>query len=83
MRKKAYTVRDSKAEVFHNPWYQTTHGEAERSFKAMVNNKETMVGKYPEDYDLYYMGEFDDEKGIIISLETPQHIVKAVQLQQQ
>lgn len=80
MTRKVYTVRDSKAEVFNNPFYQTTHGEAERTFKALAQNKESMVGKYPEDYDLYYIGEFDDVKGNIMTLDTPQHIVKAVQL---
>mgnify|MGYP003375826781 CR=1 FL=1 len=81
MKRKVYTVRDAKAELFNTPFYQTTHGEAERTFKNLVQDKTSMVGKYPEDYDLYYMGEFDDNTGNIMSLETPQHIVKAVQLQ--
>lgn len=80
MKRKVYTVRDAKAEVYNTPFYQTTHGEAERTFKALVNNNESMVGKYPDDYDLYYLGEFDDVVGNIISLETPQHIVKAIML---
>ncbi len=36
-----------------------------------------MVAKYPEDYDLYYIGEYDDQTGKIESLQSPQHVVKA------
>lgn len=79
MLHKMFSVRDSKAETFHPPIYVKTHGEAERNFHATVNNEETTIGRYPDDYDLYYIGEYDDQTGKIKS-ETPQHIVKAVQL---
>lgn len=39
-----------------------------------------MVGKYPDDYDLYYIGKYDDSSGKIEPLDTPQHVVKAIQL---
>jgi hypothetical protein len=83
MTLKTYAIRDAKAEVFNTPFYQKTHGEAERSFKQLVSDAQSMVSKFPDDYDLYYLGEYDDQTGKLHPIDTPQHIVKAVQLQQQ
>lgn len=80
MRLLAYSVRDSKGEVFSPPFYQKTHGEAERSFNKLVHDDKSMVCQYPDDFDLYHVGEFDDQTGVFKSLESPQHITKAVMM---
>lgn len=77
MVKRIYAIRDTKAECFHNPFYQATHGEAERAFRTAVNDDKTTINKYPEDFDLYYLGEYDDNTGKMQPLDTPQHIIKA------
>lgn len=75
---KAFSIRDAKAQIFHPPWYKTTHGEAERDFRTTVNDSKTTLNQYPEDFDLYYIGEYDDNSGKFQSLDTPQHVLKAV-----
>lgn len=80
MIQKIFSVRDAKAEVFHQPFYATTHAEAERNFNSLTNDEKSFVNKYPEDYDLYYLGEYDDHKGTFKTLDTPLHVVKAIQL---
>ena len=60
---KTFTIRDSKGEFYSPPFLQKTHGEAERSFKQLVQDQRSQVSKFPEDYDLYYIGEFDDNTG--------------------
>lgn len=77
---KAFSIRDSKADVFNTPFFQKTHGEAERSFKQLIQDDKSMLSKYPEDYDLYFIGEYDDNTGKLVTLDTPQHLVKAMQL---
>jgi len=76
---KVYSIRDSKGEKYNQPFYQNTHGEAERNFSRICVDPESLISKYPDDFDLYYIGDWDDQKGVLISLDTPQHIVKAVQ----
>nr|QJB19497.1 MAG: nonstructural protein [Microvirus sp.]QJB19701.1 MAG: nonstructural protein [Microvirus sp.] len=83
MELKAFSIRDTKAEVFNTPFFQKTHGEAERSFKQLVNDSQSQPSKFPEDYDLYYVGTYSEETGKFTPTATPQHIVKAVQLVQQ
>ena len=80
MLSKVYSVRDKKTEMFNPPFYQATHGEAERSFHRLVNDPKTNINQFPEDYDLYYLGEFDDNKGQLISMDSPVHVVQALQL---
>lgn len=75
---KMYSIRDAKAEIFITPFFKKTHGEAERDFQTAVNDSKTTLHKYPEDFDLYYLGEYDDQKGLTQPLDTPQHVAKAI-----
>jgi len=77
---KAYSIRDAKAEVFNPPFYKNTHGEAERDFVRITQDEKSTVCKFPEDFDLYHVGEFDDRTGKFNPLDTPTHIIKAIQL---
>lgn len=79
---KVFSIRDQKAEVFNTPFFQKSIGEAERNFKTLVNDDKSTVSQYPEDFDLYYLGEYNDNLGLITSLDTPQHVIKAVQLKE-
>lgn len=78
MELKMYSIRDSKSQIFNPPFYKKTHGEAERDFSTLVKDEKSMIAQYPEDFDLYYVGTYQDDTGTIQSLDTPQHIIKAV-----
>lgn len=80
MNLKMYSIRDSKGEVYNTPFFQKTHGEAERSFRQLASDEKSLVWKYPDDFDLYFIGEWCDQTGVLTPLQTPQHILKAVQL---
>jgi len=79
MTHKIYSIRDQKAEYFTQPFFKKTHGEAERDFHQLVNDEKSQLNKFPEDFDLYHLGTYDDETGKMTPLDTPQHITKAVQ----
>lgn len=80
MQLKAYSIRDAKTEIFNTPFYNNTHGEAERNFKSTINDERSQINKYPEDFDLYFLGEYDTNTGKMSPLDTPQHMVKAINL---
>ncbi|WNK12910.1 MAG: nonstructural protein [Microvirus sp.] len=82
MRLKMYSIRDSKAECFNQPFFCKTHGEAERNFLELTKDEKSFVSKYSDDYDLYFVGEYDDQTGTLESLDAPLHIVKAALLTQ-
>lgn len=79
MVRKMYSIRDAKGEVFNPPWVALTNGEAERNFTQLVRDPQSQISRFPEDYDLYFVGEFDDSTGKFRALDTPTHLVKAIQ----
>ncbi len=70
MKLKVFSIFDSKAEAFIQPFYSQTTGTAIRSFEAAVNQPEHEFHKYAGDYTLFELGEFDQNTGITTSLET-------------
>lgn len=80
MQQKVYTIRDSKGEFYGAPFTKQTHGEAERTFHQLKKDDKTPIFQYPEDFDLYYIGEFDNLTGKLTGIDTPQHMIKAVNL---
>lgn len=84
MPTKMYSIRDAKAGIFHKPWHAMSHGDAERQFQKLVNDpKAENIHDFPEDFDLYFMGTFDEITGNIETLVTPEHQVKAIALKNQ
>lgn len=80
---KMYSVHDSKAEIFHPPFFKHSHGEAERELTTLVNDNKSTISQYPEDYNLYFVGEYNDQSGVITALATPHHVAKAALLKKQ
>ncbi len=60
---KIYSVFDSKAEAFLQPFYQTTVGLAVRAFETAANEEGHQFQKYAGDYTLFELGEFDQSSG--------------------
>lgn len=77
MELKIFTIKDQKAAIYHAPFFKKSHAEAERDFRELVKDDKTMISKYPQDFDLYYIGTYDDSIGQITCLDTPHHILKA------
>lgn len=69
MKMKMYSLLDEKAKVFSRPFYANTDGEALRSFSSVIEDKNSMPGKFPIDFTLWKVGEFDDNTGHISMLE--------------
>lgn len=52
-----------------------TRGEAIRSFKNECNNPQSPINQHPSDYELWQLGEYDDQTGMIVS--THERIARA------
>lgn len=59
---KIYTIYDSKSETYSYPYQARATGEALRIFTTIANDDQHPIGKYPADYTLFQIGEFDDQK---------------------
>lgn len=76
---KIFAIRDAKALAFGQPFFSQTKGTAIRSFQETVNDPNSPFHKYPDDYSLFEIGIFDDEKGTIEALDIPQVIGNALE----
>lgn len=65
MRYKMVVVRDRAADVYNTPAFVPSLGIANRSFADEINRVDpnNQLNKHPEDFDLFYLGEFDDNTG--------------------
>lgn len=71
---KAFSVFDSKAGTFSPPFFQPALGLAVRMFTDLANDKATTVGKYPTDFSLFYIGDFDEATGVLAPLTQHQNL---------
>lgn len=78
-----YAVRDSKAEVYNSPFCLKNHPLAIRSFEQHCNNPQTDWSKFPEDFSLFHLGEYDTETGRLITLDSPVQIAQALDFKNQ
>lgn len=76
---QAYSIRDSKTSIFNPPQFRNTHGEAERDFHALVNDPQSLPGKYPKDYAMWHIGSYDTDHGVLTPI-TPVLLVDGDQL---
>lgn len=71
MKYPIYAVRDIKV-GFNQPMTDINDNTAERNFAYAVNNPANGIMNFvPKDYDLYKIGSFDTETGLIESEKVP------------
>lgn len=74
-RINVFSVRDRIADVFGRPFFVPTVGQAIRSFGDALNSTDdNEMVKHPDDFDLFHLGEFDDETGIFECLTAPKQV---------
>lgn len=64
MVKKLYAVRDLKGQSYSSPMVEGHDAVAIRYFGEACQNPESMMGKYPTDFELHCLGEFV-ETGVV------------------
>lgn len=77
-RLKVFAVLDMKMKCFMQPFTSVNAGVASRMFQDSIT-PEGVIGKHPEDFALYELGEFDEETGYLVSHKTPVSLGLAVQ----
>lgn len=66
---KMYSIFDSKLAAFSVPFYEHKDAVAIRKFTDAVNdgsNPNNQWFNHPEDFQLFFLGEFDDNTGELI-----------------
>jgi len=77
--KLMFSVYDSAAKFYSDPFYALTKGQALRDFISACNDKNTYLNKHPADYTLFFLGTFDELTGAVQMELTPMALGKAIE----
>lgn len=78
-----FTIYDSKAKVHDRPFFDHNAETAKRQFGDLINDqaRALVYYKFPEDYSMFYWGEFDGMASPHWNmLETATHVCNAITL---
>lgn len=62
---RLFAIRDLKAQVFTHVITDRNSAQAERNFKTAVSNPESDYARYPQDFQLFELGSYDPDQGVI------------------
>lgn len=58
-------VKDRALNAFMRPWFAQSLGQAIRMFTDEINNPQGELNKHPDDYDLWHLGTWNDDTGLM------------------
>lgn len=76
MKFGVYAVRDVKC-GFQTPHVNVNDQVAVRGFESAVMQSQSELFTHASDFSLYKIGEFDADRGQLISLELPVQLIEA------
>lgn len=71
---RIYTILDVKAAVHHIPMFSHNDAAVKRILSRTFSDEKTMYSWTPEDYQIFCLGEYDDESGKITTSLTKEFI---------
>ena len=77
MMLKVYSVRDNKTGDFNVPFFEQNDVQATRMFHKLCNDDRVQIAHFPDDFDMYCIGLFDDKSGKLESFAAPEFMVAA------
>lgn len=63
-----YVIKDIKS-CFMTPNFDMNDASAMRNFKMAISNAETVLHYSPEDFVFYKIGEYDNQTGLVHSID--------------
>lgn len=61
---KIFSVYDKAAKAYLPPFFMHEEAMAQRAFSGQASDSSTQVGRFPQDYVLMRLGEWDDQTGL-------------------
>lgn len=61
---KGYSLLDKQSGLFAHPIWAASEGVAVRNYVLVARSKDSLLGAYPRDFDVYHIANFDDVSGV-------------------
>lgn len=65
MKLNIYSIYDSASGLYSRPFFTQSDAESVRSFSDIAIDSDHPIGKHPEDYTLFRIGNFDDNTALL------------------
>jgi len=79
MNNDMFAIRDLKIGAYKSPFIARNAGDATRMLQGAINQGNSQLSEYPADFELYYIGTFNDVSGILDSIK-PEFVCSALSL---
>ncbi len=77
---KMFTIYDRKSCIHQPPAYCHNAGHAMRVFMGLFRKAGTVYNEFPEDFQVFEVGTFDDQSAELVKLERPHMICAGPEL---
>lgn len=74
MKLQVFSIHDSKAEASLRPFFSPNVAVGQREFAQAVADPDTMFHKYPGDYTLFHLGEWEQDTMLFDLKKTPENL---------
>lgn len=71
MLMQIFSVYDGKSKAFARPFFSFNVSTATRELQASVREGGSLLSKFPDDFQLWHIGTFNDEVGSVDPLVPP------------
>lgn len=83
MKLKAFAIWDQKAECYLQPSFHPTKGLAVRELQNILANGNNPIAKYPSDFTLFEIGEYDNDDAKLYPHPAPVSVGPALEFVEQ
>jgi len=77
---QVFTVCDRAVGAFLKPFFVRSKGEAVRSFMEACKDAGHEFSRNAKDYELFFVGEFDDVSGMLVPMAEPECVMRAIDI---
>lgn len=75
-----FSIRDNAADAFIPPFFMPNEAVAVRVFVSCASDPNHQFSKFPKDYSLYMLGQWDDADGRFQMFPEPKFVANAATL---
>lgn len=76
---QVFSIRDSKADAWLQPFFSPNQATAMRSMREHLSDPSQHLAKHAEDFNLFVVGSYDDGDGTLTGVP-PEHVCQLVAL---
>ena len=74
-----YSIFDRASGVYDRPFPSNSDQEATRGFTDLCMNDETMIGRHPDDFTLFRIGTWENNKGELFPSGAPEKVINGAE----